>query len=273
MTTPTWFITGASSGFGLAFTQYALARGYNVVATARNLAKLEQIEAPSSSQLLIHKLDVTAAGDAERAVASALKRFGRVDVLINNAGYGIVGALEETSDSELRAQMETNFFGAINVTKAVLPTMRTQRAGAIVNISSLGGQLSFGGFSAYSVSYTHLDVYKRQAMSTATRGALIRNTPVISPRRAARLSVALSMSSNAGSILARNLAPASVNRTLRVVRANSGSPSRSSTALTAWLTADGLMFNDAAAAANPPNLATLTTTGRCDRISRSIRCV
>ena len=152
MTTPTWFITGASSGFGLAFTQYALARGYNVVATARNLAKLEKIEAPSSSQMLIHKLDVTAAGDAERAVASALKRFGRVDVLINNAGYGIVGALEETSDSELRAQMETNFFGAINVTKAVLPTMRTQRAGAIVNISSLGGQLSFGGFSAYSAS-------------------------------------------------------------------------------------------------------------------------
>jgi NAD(P)-dependent dehydrogenase (short-subunit alcohol dehydrogenase family) len=152
MTTPTWFITGASSGFGLAFTQYALARGYNVVATARNLAKLEQIEAPSSSQLLIHKLDVTAVGDADQAVAAAVKRFGRVDVLINNAGYGIVGALEETSDSELRAQMETNFFGAINVTKAVLPTMRTQRAGAIVNISSLGGQLSFGGFSAYSAS-------------------------------------------------------------------------------------------------------------------------
>ena len=83
MTTPTWFITGASSGFGMAFTRYALARGYNVVATARNPAKLEQLEAPSSSQLLIHKLDVTAADDAERTVASTLKRFGRVDVLIN----------------------------------------------------------------------------------------------------------------------------------------------------------------------------------------------
>jgi NAD(P)-dependent dehydrogenase (short-subunit alcohol dehydrogenase family) len=100
----------------------------------------------------VDKLDVTAAGDADQAVAAAVKRLGRVDVLINNAGYGIVGALEETSDSELRAQMETNFFGAINVTKAVLPSMRTQRAGAIVNISSLGGQLSFGGFSAYSAS-------------------------------------------------------------------------------------------------------------------------
>jgi NAD(P)-dependent dehydrogenase (short-subunit alcohol dehydrogenase family) len=145
MTTPTWFITGASSGFGLAFTQYALTRGYNVVATARNPAKLDQLGVPSSSQLLIHKLDVTAAGDADQAVAAAVKRLGRVDVLINNAGYGIVGALEETSDSELRAQMETNFFGAINVTKAVLPSMRTQRADD-------GGQLSFGGFSAYSAS-------------------------------------------------------------------------------------------------------------------------
>jgi NAD(P)-dependent dehydrogenase (short-subunit alcohol dehydrogenase family) len=152
MTSPTWFITGASSGFGMAFSLYALGRGYNVVATARNPAKLAELEALSSSQLLTHKLDVTASGDAAQAVAAAVTRFGRIDVLINNAGYGIVGALEETPDGELRAQMETNFFGAAGVTRAVLPTMRAQRAGAIVNISSLGGQLSVGGFSAYSAS-------------------------------------------------------------------------------------------------------------------------
>lgn len=152
MTTPTWFITGASSGFGMAFAQYALARGYTLVATARNPAKLEALRQQAPDRVLVLKLDVTVAADAEAAVAAAVARFGRIDVLINNAGYGIVGALEETSEAELRAQMETNFFGAVAVAKAVLPTLRAQRSGAIVNISSLGGQLSFGGFSAYSAS-------------------------------------------------------------------------------------------------------------------------
>ena len=149
---PTWFITGASSGFGMAFARYALEQGYNVVATARTPAKLESLAAIAPDRLLVHALDVTARGDAEKTVEAAVKRFGRIDVLINNAGYGIVGALEETPEEELRAQMETNFFGAVAVTKAVLPVMRTQRSGAVVNISSLGGQLSFGGFSAYSAS-------------------------------------------------------------------------------------------------------------------------
>jgi NAD(P)-dependent dehydrogenase (short-subunit alcohol dehydrogenase family) len=152
MKTPTWFITGASSGFGMAFARYALLRGYNVVATARTPAKLEQIRQLAPNRVLVEKLDVTVAADARNAVAAAVARFGAIDVLINNAGYGIVGALEETSDAELRAQMETNFFGAVAVTKAALPSMRNQRSGAIVNISSLGGQLSFGGFSAYSAS-------------------------------------------------------------------------------------------------------------------------
>ena len=152
MNTPTWFITGASSGFGMAFARHAASRGYNVVATARTPAKLEQIRRLAPERVLIGKLDVTVPGDAQQAVDAALKRFGRIDVLINNAGYGIVGALEETCEAELRAQMETNFFGAVAVTKAVLPAMRERHSGAIVNISSLGGQLSFGGFSAYSAS-------------------------------------------------------------------------------------------------------------------------
>ena len=152
MKTPTWFITGASSGFGMAFARYAVSRGYNVVATARTPAKLEQIQQSAPERVLVEKLDVTVSADAEKAVAAAVSRFGSIDVLINNAGYGIVGAVEETSDAELRAQMETNFFGAVAVTKAALPSMRKQGSGAIVNISSLGGQLSFGGFSAYSAS-------------------------------------------------------------------------------------------------------------------------
>ena len=148
----TWFITGASSGFGLAFAEFALAQGYNVVATARTPARLAELAASHPERVLVLPLDVTADGDAERAVAAAIERFGRIDVLFNNAGYGIVGALEESSDTEFRAQMETNFFGALRVTRAVLPQLRAQRGGAIVNISSLGGQLSLGGFSAYSAS-------------------------------------------------------------------------------------------------------------------------
>jgi NAD(P)-dependent dehydrogenase (short-subunit alcohol dehydrogenase family) len=101
---------------------------------------------------MVITLDVTRTSEAEAAIAAAVSRFGRIDVLINNAGYGVVGAFEETSDTELRALMETNFFGAMNVTRAALPTLRAQRSGAIVNISSLGGQLSFAGFSAYSAT-------------------------------------------------------------------------------------------------------------------------
>lgn len=151
-TPKTWFITGASSGFGLAFARQALERGDRVVATARNPARLAALAALAPERVLVHKLDVTRPEDATLAATAGVERFGRIDVLVNNAGYGIVGAVEETPEAELRAQMETNFFGAVAVTKAVLPHMRAQRAGAIVNISSLGGQLSFGGFSAYSAS-------------------------------------------------------------------------------------------------------------------------
>jgi NAD(P)-dependent dehydrogenase (short-subunit alcohol dehydrogenase family) len=148
----TWFITGASSGFGRAFAAHALERGYNVVATARNVAKLQDLAEQAPERLLAVELDVDRSGAAERALEAAIARFGRIDVVINNAGYGIVGGVEETPENELRAIMETNFFGAMAVMKAVLPVLRAQRGGAIVNISSLGGQLSFAGFSAYSAS-------------------------------------------------------------------------------------------------------------------------
>jgi NAD(P)-dependent dehydrogenase (short-subunit alcohol dehydrogenase family) len=152
MSNITWFITGASSGYGLALARYALGRGYNVVATARSIAKLTALTAIAPDRVLTQKLDVTVPADAENAVKSAVARFGRIDVLINNAGYGIVGAVEETPQAEYRAQMETNFFGALSVTKAALPYLRAQKSGAIVNVSSMGGQLSFAGGSAYSAS-------------------------------------------------------------------------------------------------------------------------
>jgi NAD(P)-dependent dehydrogenase (short-subunit alcohol dehydrogenase family) len=149
---PTWFITGASSGLGLAFARYALDRGYNVVATARSVGKLEALAAESPDRLLTHTLDVTRPHDADQAVAAAIARFGSIDVLINNAGYGVIGAIEETPDEEFRALMDTNFFGALSVTRAALPHLRAQKSGAIVNVSSMGGQLSFAGAGAYSAS-------------------------------------------------------------------------------------------------------------------------
>jgi NAD(P)-dependent dehydrogenase (short-subunit alcohol dehydrogenase family) len=142
-----FLITGTSTGFGRAFAEAARAAGHRVVATARRVDALASLDAD-----LALPLDVTKPDQIDAAVRAAVAAFGRIDVLINNAGYGIVGAVEETPDAELRAQLETNFFGAIAMIRAVLPVMREQRAGAIVNISSLGGQLSFAGFSAYSAS-------------------------------------------------------------------------------------------------------------------------
>jgi NAD(P)-dependent dehydrogenase (short-subunit alcohol dehydrogenase family) len=155
MTTPapkTWFITGASSGFGTAFAEFALECGDNVVATARNTSKLEALVARAPDRVLAQKLDVTKAQDIQPAIDAAVRRFGRIDYLFNNAGYGVIGAIEETSDAELRALLDTNFFGAVAVTRAALPIMRAQRSGAIVNISSMGGQMSFEGVGAYSAS-------------------------------------------------------------------------------------------------------------------------
>ncbi len=150
--TQTWFITGASSGFGAAFARHALDQGHNVVITARRLDKLDQIAAIAPDRVMAHQMDVTDPAQITEAVAAAEDRFGGIDVLINNAGYGIVGAVEETPEAELRAMMETNFFGSVAVTQAALPMMRKRRKGAIVMMSSLGGQLSFGGFGPYSAS-------------------------------------------------------------------------------------------------------------------------
>jgi NAD(P)-dependent dehydrogenase (short-subunit alcohol dehydrogenase family) len=148
----TWFITGAASGFGLSFSRYALSKGYNVVATARDPGRLAALQAEAPERVLLAALDVNDRASVAAAVTAAQQRFGRIDVVINNAGYGIVGAVEETPETELRALLETNFFGAVAVTQAVLPLLREQGGGAIVNISSMGGQMSFGGYGAYSAS-------------------------------------------------------------------------------------------------------------------------
>jgi NAD(P)-dependent dehydrogenase (short-subunit alcohol dehydrogenase family) len=141
-----WLITGSSSGFGRALAEAALERGDRVVATARRPEALADL---AGERVLVVALDVTRRDDVEAAVRAALERFGRIDVLVNNAGYGSVGAVEEIAMDDLRVLMDTVFFGAVALTQAVLPHMRRQRSGAIVQISSQGGQLAFAGVGAY----------------------------------------------------------------------------------------------------------------------------
>lgn len=141
-----WLITGASSGFGLAIAQAALARGDRVVATSR---RVEAIDLEEGDRVARVPLDVTDADQRVAAVEETLGRFGRIDVLVNNAGRTQVGAVEETTDDELRDLFELHFFAPAALTRAVLPQMRSQGGGAIVQMSSVGGQVTAAGFSAY----------------------------------------------------------------------------------------------------------------------------
>jgi NAD(P)-dependent dehydrogenase (short-subunit alcohol dehydrogenase family) len=142
-----WLVTGASSGFGRAIVDAVLARGERVVATARRLDSLADIA--DHERVAAVALDVTDAEQRESAIAEALERFGRIDVLVNNAGRTQVGAVEETTDDELRDLFELHFFAPAALTRAVLPGMRDQGGGAIVQMSSVGGQVTAAGFGAY----------------------------------------------------------------------------------------------------------------------------
>jgi NAD(P)-dependent dehydrogenase (short-subunit alcohol dehydrogenase family) len=143
-----WFVTGASRGIGARIAEAALAHGDAVVATARDAGSLAQ-RLGNPAGLLAVSLDVTDEAQAARAAEAAIARFGRIDVLVNNAGYGLLGAVEEASAEEVRKLFETNVFGLLNVTRAVLPSMRARRSGHVINISSLGGYRSAAGCAVY----------------------------------------------------------------------------------------------------------------------------
>ncbi len=145
----TWLITGTSSGFGLALARAALAAGDRVVATARRAEALSALVDEAPDRLAAVRLDVTRPDEIALAVAAALERFGRVDVLVNNAGYGTVGAAEELNIDELVSLHETMLLGPVRLTQAVLAGMRERGSGTIVQISSMGGQLAPAGFGAY----------------------------------------------------------------------------------------------------------------------------
>ena len=149
---PVWFITGCSTGLGRALAEVAKERGLRVVATARDARQLAELAEASNDQVLALELDVTRADQIRAAVAAATEKFGRIDVLVNNAGYGYQSTAEEGVEAEIRAQFDTNVFGLFALTQAVLPIMRAQRSGNILNITSVAGMIGFAGSGFYAAS-------------------------------------------------------------------------------------------------------------------------
>jgi len=148
---PVWFITGCSTGFGRSLAEAVLARGERVVATARDVARVADLEG-ASDRLLPLALDVTDDAQIAAAVDAARERFGRVDVLVNNAGYGYQASIEEGEDAEIRAQFDANVFGLFALTRAVLPLMRAQGGGHVINMTSVAGLVGFPGSGYYAAS-------------------------------------------------------------------------------------------------------------------------
>ncbi len=149
---PVWFITGCSTGFGLDLARLVLDRGWRVVVTARDAARVADLVEGAGDRALALALDVTDAPGVTRAVAAAEDRFGRIDVLVSNAGYGYQASVEEGQEDAIRAQFDTNVFGLFALTRAALPGMRTRRQGHIVNFTSVAGLVGFPGSGYYAAS-------------------------------------------------------------------------------------------------------------------------
>src|SRR5579862_5694686 len=161
MTSKVWFITGTSKGFGRIWAEAALARGDRVAATARNLKTLQPLVEQYGDKVLALSLDVTDKAAVAASVAATIERFGRIDVAINNAGYGLFGTVEEVSEADARAQIETNLFGSLWVTQAVLPQMRAQGSGHILQVSSIGGVNAFPTVGLYHASKWGLEGFSQ----------------------------------------------------------------------------------------------------------------
>ncbi|MGK3126181.1 oxidoreductase [Candidatus Pantoea formicae] len=149
--TPVWFISGCSTGFGRELAQQTIARGFKTVVTARDAAKVQDLVSGNDNALAV-ALDVTDQGSIDQAVKAALEAFGTVDVLVNNAGYGYQSSVEEGDEKEIRAQFDANVFGLFALTRAVLPAMRKQRRGHVINITSVAGFIGFASSGYYSAS-------------------------------------------------------------------------------------------------------------------------
>lgn len=166
-----WLVTGCSTGFGLEIARLVLQRGDYLVATARRLDNLTELKPQVEGQLLSLQLDVTQAENVSRVVRATIREFGRIDVLVNNAGYGLTGAVEEASDEEIREQFDTNVFGTLRLTREVLPFMRSQGGGFVIAISSVAGLVSTPGMGLYNGSkYAVEGIFEALALEAAPLG-------------------------------------------------------------------------------------------------------
>ena len=147
-----WFVTGSSRGLGRSLIKAILSKGDKVAATARDISSLQDLVKQYAQAILPVQLDVNNKAQVHQAIAAVVKRFGRIDVLVNNAGFGITGAVEAYSDEQVRSQLETNLYAPIEITRAVLPYMREKRSGHILQISSMGGRVGSGGVSIYQAA-------------------------------------------------------------------------------------------------------------------------
>lgn len=166
-----WFITGTSAGIGRSLAEEALAQGYRVVATARKPEVLQDLVKKYPDTALAVKLDVTNIEDVKNSINEAVNKFGGIDVVVNNAGFGLVGAIEEPTDEQIRQQFETNVFGVLNVIREVLPTLRSQKSGHIINVSSGLGFFAFPSYGYYSATKFALQGFSESlAQETAHLG-------------------------------------------------------------------------------------------------------
>ncbi|QQZ08493.1 SDR family oxidoreductase [Heyndrickxia vini] len=177
--TRVWFITGASSGLGYEFAKKALELGDKVVGVARNIEKLNELKRQFEGKLLPLRLDVTNRSDVFATVESAIKHFGKIDIVINNAGNMVMGMIEEFNEDEVRSQMETNFYGAVWVCQAVMPYLRAQGSGHIIQISSIGGLITGPMSGVYSASKFALEGFSEALAQEAAHFGI--NVSIVEP--------------------------------------------------------------------------------------------
>ena len=171
MPSKVWFVTGASSGFGLCLTQELLKAGYRVTATVRKTGALDDLASAYPETLLVQSVDVTKPEQTRAAVAETLAKWGRIDVLANNAGYGVTGMVEDVPMDQVRDIFETNVYGALETIRAVLPTMRAQRGGVILNLGSIVGLVAYRGNAFYAATKHALEAINESlSLETAQWG-------------------------------------------------------------------------------------------------------
>lgn len=175
-----WFVTGASKGLGLSLVKKLLANGYRVAATSRSLSDLTQAVGKTDDSFLPLAVEIVKENSVQQAIAKTLETFGRIDVVVNNAGYGLIGALEELTDAEARSNFEVNVFGSLNIIRNVMPILREQGSGHIINISSIGGFSGlYPGFGIYCATKFAVDGFTESLHEEAK--ALGINATIVSP--------------------------------------------------------------------------------------------